>query len=1140
MTSLWSTDNPEKLLKLSREIEAKGLWKGVLSPVEHCLFKAAVDAGGHTWEAFIQGRAKCEVERLQPVVNTSTSNNTGSTAARDQSVLSNANGIGRSSLSKSGDATDESQRGRDQSESPSASRTGSAAPADKVKEHLVTVSVDSMTIACRVRYLLFEKSLPVLFPDPAIGLTVDFDEALLECESDEEAQSKDPKKSNADTRDVDDDYDDDEEDGDQAVGDHSNSDPATSETQGHSHEPINIKVTVDKETDEDEDDMKLTKDIVINNYTKNYHIFEHDRENALRQRRLVESDRQVDSDIVDENTTHELTANGSKKMPSNQFGAANLSLKHLLATVEAKRDSLSLTDFELKNLISDVRKNRSKWASEDKIGQEELYEAAEKVVLELRGYTEHSTAFLNKVNKRDAPNYFNVIKHPMDLSTVMKKLKSFQYKSKKDFVSDLMLIWKNCLTYNADPKHFLRAHAIAMEKKTLTLIPLIPDITIRDRAEVEAEEKAAQEEGEEDGDQPKSRMGMGKSTAKHAAKGKKRTFQEADAADGTGAEDVSMTEASEQGHENSKPIAEAPVLANPALAAVAASFTERTGSPIPGTPRSGTPGGEYDADSSLLQTEESFSENEEHASEEHPQDLETRVWQEVFTKRRAEYCCKRGDLFKNDKMQRDAEATIRRPMAMGRFSDITSHIYKPIDESGKLKRERFFQSRGLLEALDAEKQQFIVEYEVGSGVPANPIMAYDAASIAENGEPGFGGYHAEMANINDLPPSNYVLHGGLSESYDLNLKTIQEIRKICSKIALVRQMQQQQYLHPPQPYNPEQLLDIDLDIESRLPDRDKYDGPASLQAMKRAVSKMAMHSGFEVTELMAIDTLTEIAGEYISKFGKLLMLSTESPEFSEMTSEETLTWALQEQGIESLSSLDVYIREDVQRNTTRLRDLQKSLTVFLADLLRPGIQEFSDNQFDDGSDQFFNGDFSQQIGDDFFGFRELGLDKELGALGTTVPFHLLQSRLASSNKLQLNEQVSKEFAEQVPDYLPINRQAATKQLSILQPFFLARLDLNGASTQVPKHDNANELETVLLEAERLPPKQRNTRPKLPPTGKIPGVKKKSISKCFFKPEKSANTDTTRHGDDDGALFGGDDDDDLFLDNLNDSLEDKLA
>jgi transcriptional activator SPT7 len=102
---------------------------------------------------------------------------------------------------------------------------------------------------------------------------------------------------------------------------------------------------------------------------------------------------------------------------------------------------------------------------------------------------EHAHPFLQRVNKREAPDYYNVIKQPMDIGTMMKKLKQLQYKSKKEFVDDLMLIWSNCLKYNADPSHFLRKKALHMKKETEKLVPLIPDITIRDRAEVEAEER---------------------------------------------------------------------------------------------------------------------------------------------------------------------------------------------------------------------------------------------------------------------------------------------------------------------------------------------------------------------------------------------------------------------------------------------------------------------------------------------------------------------------------------------------------------------------------------------------------------------------------------------------------------------------
>src|SRR5277367_6509556 len=112
----------------------------------------------------------------------------------------------------------------------------------------------------------------------------------------------------------------------------------------------------------------------------------------------------------------------------------------------------------------------------------------------------------------------------MDLGTMTKKLKSVQYKSKQEFVEDLNLIWANCLKYNANPEHFLRKHALFMRKETEKLVPLIPDIIIRDRADVEREERQAQmaeneiEGAEESDDEPimssRGRMAPGKTTKK--------------------------------------------------------------------------------------------------------------------------------------------------------------------------------------------------------------------------------------------------------------------------------------------------------------------------------------------------------------------------------------------------------------------------------------------------------------------------------------------------------------------------------------------------------------------------------------------------------------------------------------------------
>ena len=77
------------------------------------------------------------------------------------------------------------------------------------------------------------------------------------------------------------------------------------------------------------------------------------------------------------------------------------------AMLDQQRSAVHATESELRALMSEVRKNRSKWASEEKVGQEELYEAAEKVLNELKAMTEHSSAFLTNVKKRDAPDYSN-------------------------------------------------------------------------------------------------------------------------------------------------------------------------------------------------------------------------------------------------------------------------------------------------------------------------------------------------------------------------------------------------------------------------------------------------------------------------------------------------------------------------------------------------------------------------------------------------------------------------------------------------------------------------------------------------------------------------------------------------------------
>jgi transcriptional activator SPT7 len=112
---------------------------------------------------------------------------------------------------------------------------------------------------------------------------------------------------------------------------------------------------------------------------------------------------------------------------------------------------------DLRKFLQEAKPSKSKWvscltkASDERIGQEQLYESLEKVLNALRNHTEHSIPFLKPVQKREAPNYYDIIKRPMDLGTMSKKLKNYQYTSKAEFEVDLNLIWNNCLMYNQMP-----------------------------------------------------------------------------------------------------------------------------------------------------------------------------------------------------------------------------------------------------------------------------------------------------------------------------------------------------------------------------------------------------------------------------------------------------------------------------------------------------------------------------------------------------------------------------------------------------------------------------------------------------------------------------------------------------------------
>jgi len=319
-----------------------------------------------------------------------------------------------------------------------------------------------------------------------------------------------------------------------------------------------------------------------------------------------------------------------------------------------------------------------------------------------------------------------------------------------------------------------------------------------------------------------------------------------------------------------------------------------------------------------------------------------------------------------------------------------------------------------------------------------------------------------------------------------------------------------------QKYDPQPFVEADVPpmvVSEDGPIMSRYVCRAALQ---RSVGKIFYHAGFEEFQPSALEAVTDIASTFFQNLVSTLGVYREKPKVKSetavvlsdgtttnwvprFTQEEAVLHSLHENGVD-LETLESYVKDDVERLGTKLAGMHDRMKSHLAELLRPALDSNAGadgvGAFNDGSEQFVGGDFAEDIDEDFFGFKELGLDKEFGLASLSVPLHLLQNRmhnhfqaqntrfvieiplLGLSNRSFSNASTTGVLMEQPPPFEPINLQNITNQVGLVQEWFLAKLQDN---------DNA-----PLVEDEDLPIKQRFPKPRLPPTGKISSPRKRPL------------------------------------------------
>ncbi|ATY65225.1 transcriptional activator spt7 [Cordyceps militaris] len=849
-----------------------------------------------------------------------------------------------------------------------------------------------------------------------------------------------------------------------------------------------------------EEARKATEAAARQSFHTIMYTLENDRTAMLEQQQLEDSEKQLQAEM-----DHNGQGGGSGHQNANQgtlssanLGASSLTLKHLIARIDMKRDQVQATDAELRILMNEVRKNRSKWASEENVNQEDLYEALEKVLTELKAHTEYSTPFLTRVNKRDAPDYYTMIKNPMDLGTMTKKLKSLTFKSKNDFVADLNLIWDNCLKYNHDMNHPLRRMANGMRKEAEKLIPLIPNLAIRSRADVEAEERRKQNGGEDDGGEDSDDEPIMSSRGGRKAGTK-----------GTG--NKSRTAPSDEPKEDTPVVDQKPIIQlNGLLGKHGREDSEFDGSNGFSTPPIGhlTPNGanghsgmgsnadamEIDGPSlNGMTLNQTFGEVNEQVYE----DEEYKIWKQATKKHRALAAKERFQIFRENRLNADAPALLRSKAGMRRFlkhqkeAEALGFGQDYSDASAVAAKEAGAKaSETLAEGIDEETDKIMPDYyDSLSNLPDVPVKL----QWIEDGEGHVINQHEDFLRL--VPPGLFTApHSRFTKRMDDNIRQIQETRKLATKISVIKQMQVQSQVYTNQfpKSNNEPFIEQDIEPHFISDDGPVMAADACQNALKRSVGKILYNCGFEEFQPSAVDALTGIAADYFQKLIRTLNTYREAEKKTVKTSggmavqprftaEEVILHTLDENG-HDIASLELYAKDDVERLSTRLGTLHERMKMHLTDLLRPALSADAGNDgvgaFRDGSDQFTSGDFADELGEDFFGFKALGLDKEMGLDSFSVPFHLLQSRVRSQYQMQTQNagSTSLDMFETLPPSEPITAESIQQHVGLVRNFFLAKLHASG--------------DQALVEDEDLPTKQRKPRPRLGASGKIMSAQKR--------------------------------------------------
>ncbi|CDO69432.1 hypothetical protein BN946_scf184791.g27 [Trametes cinnabarina] len=670
-------------------------------------------------------------------------------------------------------------------------------------------------------------------------------------------------------------------------------------------------------------------------------------------------------------------------------------MNNLLRTLTASQVKSSLPESELKLLLSAVKETRRATSDAGKLA-DAFYDSLEGLLVDLRTVTmdnRDAEAFLKPVSKTEVPDYYDIISNPMDLQTMLRKVKQRQYKSKKEFKDDLDLIWSNCFTYNATEDHPLRQCATRLKAKAERLLQNITDLKERADPIIPGEVPVR-------GITPR------------------------------------LNGTSINGHGRLPP----------GLSFRSPSPTKQSAPPLPGQTRKIQRDTTFPESSAIVRSQAgmaAFLELDKDVDaylSYQPESGEPQPSGSELKQRLLRYAVIIDDAEgPSGSSLNTVDGDVGAKRKLNGFLD---------DRPRKRARTQSPVDKDVVELWwDAMRS----DQMIGNGFPSlmhdsSDIPLPTSSSILT--DPSRPSRRRKKKQLS--PPNSLLFH------MNNNIRTLRRVRTTHAKYSSLIQSAEDGggFAPPPVQDIPEELDDALDERPWKPPGAGLELGVENADdCLHWMGSKVLEHAGFQGSSKMALDVLTSVTAEYLYNVGRTIRFLCDKYG-NKMTAEQIILHTLFESGITRINDLERYIRDDVVRYGSRLSELEKKLANAYREATAEEAWD-DDALFrvegEEEEGEFVMGNFAESFGEDFLGLKELGIADEFGLSSLSIPKRLLKGK----GKLKEGPAAAKPTEPPPPfppppPFIPLDSTMVENQIGLLKPFYQVRIsELSASITSAP-------------------------------------------------------------------------------------------